>query len=94
MFTLATHPKRTFMLILCLCPEQYQRTLIPSWRRASEVHPRKRGSVLVYALSQMMCSLIESDYLRSTLSAEAPRTFGTMDWDWVVAETERVHSSP
>ncbi len=55
--------------------------------------PRKRGSKLVHPLSQMMCSLVESDHLRFTMGREAARTFGPMDWDWVAAETERVYSS-
>jgi len=57
------------------------------------VLPRKRGSELVHSLSQMMCSLIESDHLRLSLGREAARKFGTMDWDWVAAETESVYSS-
>jgi glycosyltransferase involved in cell wall biosynthesis len=57
------------------------------------VLPRKRGSELVHSLSQMMCSLVESDDLRLTMGREAARTFGTMDWDWVAAETEKVYSS-
>ena len=57
------------------------------------VLPRKRGSDLVHSLSQMMCSLVESDHLRLSLGREAARKFGTMDWDWVAAETENVYSS-
>jgi glycosyltransferase involved in cell wall biosynthesis len=57
------------------------------------VLPRKRGLELVHSLSQMMCSLVESDHLRFTLGREAARIFGAMDWDWVAAETERVYSS-
>jgi glycosyltransferase involved in cell wall biosynthesis len=57
------------------------------------VLPRKRGSELVNSLSQMMCSLVESDHMRFTLGREASRMFGMMDWDWVAAETERVYSS-
>jgi glycosyltransferase involved in cell wall biosynthesis len=57
------------------------------------VLPRKRGSELVHSLSQMMCSLVESEHLRFTLGREAARIFGAMDWDWVAAETERVYSS-
>lgn len=55
--------------------------------------PGRRGAGLVHAMSQMMCSLIESDDLRTGLSNEASRKFGVMDWDWVAAETERVYSS-
>jgi len=44
-------------------------------------------------MSQMMSLLIESDDLRFTLSKEASRKFGVMDWDWVAAETEKVYSS-
>ncbi len=54
--------------------------------------PRKRGAPLVDALSRLMCSLIESEDLRSRLSTEATRKFGVMDWDWVAAETEKVYS--
>jgi glycosyltransferase involved in cell wall biosynthesis len=55
--------------------------------------PRKRGSELVNSLSQMMCSLVESDQMRFTLGREASRTFAMMDWDWVAEETNRVYSS-
>lgn len=55
--------------------------------------PRKRGSELVNSLSQMMCSLIESDQMHFKLGREASRTFAMMDWDWVAAETGRVYSS-
>jgi glycosyltransferase involved in cell wall biosynthesis len=55
--------------------------------------PRVRGNRLVRSITQMMCSLIESDDLRSALSKEASRKFGVMDWDWVAAETEKVYSS-
>jgi len=55
--------------------------------------PRKRGVPLVDALSKLMCSLIESEDLRSRLSTEAARKFGPMDWDWVAGETEKVYSS-
>jgi glycosyltransferase involved in cell wall biosynthesis len=55
--------------------------------------PRKRGALLIDALSRLMCSVIESDDLRSRLSKEAARKFGSMDWDWVAAETEKVYSS-
>ena len=57
------------------------------------VLPRKRGSELVNSLSQLMCSLVESDHMRFILGREAWRTFGMMDWDWVAAETEKVYSS-
>jgi hypothetical protein len=77
------------MLILCL----YKNSLNErgTKTRLGQVHPRTRGSAMVDALSQMMWSFIESDHLRSTLSTEAVRAFGTMDW--VAVETERVHSS-
>jgi hypothetical protein len=39
-----------------------------------------------------MCSFIEFDHLRSTLSTEAVRAFGMMNWDSLATETERVHS--
>lgn len=55
--------------------------------------PAKRGVRLVDALSRLMCSLVESDDLRSRLSTEAARRFGVMDWDWVAAETEKVYLS-
>jgi len=55
--------------------------------------PRKRGAPLVDALSRLMCSVIESEELRSRLSTEAAGKFGAMDWDWVAAETEKVYSS-
>lgn len=55
--------------------------------------PRRRGPGLVHSMSQMMCSLIESDDFRSALSKEASRKFGVMDWEWVATETERVYSS-
>lgn len=55
--------------------------------------PRKRGAPLVESLNRLMCSLIESEDLRSRLSREAARKFGVMDWDWVAAETERVYSA-
>ena len=55
--------------------------------------PRRRGTRLVHSMSQMMSLLIESGDLRSTLSKEASRKFGVMDWDWVAAETEKVYSA-
>jgi glycosyltransferase involved in cell wall biosynthesis len=55
--------------------------------------PRGRGPGLVHSISQMMCSLIESDGFRSALGKEASRKFGVMDWEWVATETERVYSS-
>jgi glycosyltransferase involved in cell wall biosynthesis len=55
--------------------------------------PRKHGSELINSLSQMMCSLVESDHMRITLGTEASHMFGMMDWDWVAAETNKVHSS-
>jgi glycosyltransferase involved in cell wall biosynthesis len=55
--------------------------------------PRKRGSGLVESLAEMMCSLIESQDLRTTLGEEAARKFAVMDWDWVAAEIEKVYSS-
>lgn len=55
--------------------------------------PRSRGTGLIHSMSQMMSFLMEADDLRSTLSKEASRKFGVMDWDWVASETERVYSS-
>ena len=55
--------------------------------------PRKRGSGLVDSLAEMMCSLIESQDLRTKLGKEAARKFAVMDWEWVATETEKVYSS-
>jgi glycosyltransferase involved in cell wall biosynthesis len=54
--------------------------------------PRTRGSKLARSLSDMMCSLVQSYDLRSTLGREAARKFGVMDWDWVESETAKVYS--
>lgn len=54
--------------------------------------PRKRGSELVDALAEMMCSLIESQDLQAKLGKAAASKFGVMDWDWVESETARVYS--
>lgn len=56
------------------------------------VLPRARGSELVDSLVEMMCSLIESEELRTKLGQEAARKFGPMDWDWVESETAKVYS--
>jgi glycosyltransferase involved in cell wall biosynthesis len=54
--------------------------------------PRKRGSALVDSLTEMMCSLIESQKLRTRLGMAAVSKFGVMDWDWVESETAKVYS--
>jgi glycosyltransferase involved in cell wall biosynthesis len=54
--------------------------------------PPKRGSGLVDALAEMMCSLIESQDLRLKLGKAAASKFGAMDWDWVDSETAEVYS--
>jgi glycosyltransferase involved in cell wall biosynthesis len=56
------------------------------------VLPRKRGAALVASVVEMMCSLIESEELRTKLGQEAARKFGPMDWDWVESETAKVYS--
>ena len=56
------------------------------------VLPRARGTKLVDALAEAMCSLIESKELRTKLGREAEHKFGPMDWDWVEAETAKVYS--
>jgi len=55
------------------------------------VLPRKRGTPLVVALSEKMCSIVESSALRSKLGSEAARKFGPMDWAWVASEIENVY---
>lgn len=54
--------------------------------------PRKRGSGLVDSLVEMMCSLMESQDLRTQLGRAAAHKFGVMDWDWVESETAKVYS--
>lgn len=54
--------------------------------------PRLRGANLVDALSETMCSLIESTELRTKLAHEAERKFAPMDWDWVESETAKVYA--
>jgi glycosyltransferase involved in cell wall biosynthesis len=61
--------------------------------RDALILPGKRGSALVESLAEMMCSLVGSQDLRTTLGAEAARKFAVMDWDWVAAENEKVYSS-
>jgi glycosyltransferase involved in cell wall biosynthesis len=56
------------------------------------VLPRLRGPKLVDSLTEMMCSLIESQELRTKLGQEAARKFAPMDWDWVESETAKVYS--
>jgi glycosyltransferase involved in cell wall biosynthesis len=56
------------------------------------VLPPVRGTKLIDALAETMCSLIESKELRMSLGREAEREFGPMDWDWVAEKTSRVYS--